>query len=120
MEFSENYFLPFRMRGTTCYFESRSPDIEELESCWTFQVSDANHWNPTDEIYILAVRRRHNSVCASDVFDVYVSELHVYVSELHEVCVCMNSTCYKEAQRILYHRSGLLNATMGSMPTYSH
>jgi len=29
---------------------SRSPDVEELESCRTFQVSDANHWDPTDEI----------------------------------------------------------------------
>jgi len=43
MELLDNYFLPYKMRGTTCYFESRSPDVEELESCRTFQVSDANH-----------------------------------------------------------------------------
>ena len=43
MELPENYFLPFRMRGTTCYFESRSPNIEELELCPTFQVYDANN-----------------------------------------------------------------------------
>jgi len=55
MELPDNYFLPFRMRGTTCYFESRSPDVEELESCRTFQVSDANHWDPTDEIFISTV-----------------------------------------------------------------
>ena len=64
------------MRGTTCYFESRSPDIEELESCRTFQVSDANNWNTTDEMFISAVGRGHNSVCATGVADVCVSGLH--------------------------------------------
>jgi len=81
MELPENYFLPFRMRGTTCYFESRSPDVEELESCRTLQVSDANHWDPTDEIFILTVGRGHNSsVCASDVSN-------ISLPELHEVCL---------------------------------
>jgi len=47
MELSENYFLPFTMRGTTCYFTSRLPTIEELESCQTFKVSDDNDWDPT-------------------------------------------------------------------------
>jgi len=81
MDLPENYFLPFRMRGTTCYFESRSPDIDELESCRTFQVSDANHWDPTDEMFISAVGRGHN-FSVSDVSDVCVSELHeVYLHE---------------------------------------
>jgi len=63
VELPRNYFLPFTMRGTTCYFKSRSPDVEELESCRTFQVSDANHWDPTDEIFISTVERGHNPVC---------------------------------------------------------
>ena len=71
MELPENYFLTLRMRGSTCYFESRSPDVDELESCRTFQVSDANHWNPTDEMFISAIGRghisSHSSVSASDV-----------------------------------------------------
>lgn len=58
MELSENYSVPFTMRGTTCNFESRSPDTSELENCRTFQVSDANVWNPT---YIF--RRTWTSVC---------------------------------------------------------
>ena len=72
MDLPENYFLLFRMRGTTYYFESRSSDIEELESSRTFQVSDVNNWNPTDEMIISAVGRGHNSVCATDVSDVCV------------------------------------------------
>ena len=63
MECPDNYFLPFKMRGTTCYFKSRSPDVEELESCRTLQVSDANHWDSTDEIFISTVERGHNPVC---------------------------------------------------------
>jgi len=57
MELPDNYFLPFKMRETTCYFKTRSPDVEEFESCRTFQVSDANHWDPTDEISISAIGR---------------------------------------------------------------
>jgi len=84
MELPENYFLPFQMRGTTYCFESRSPDIDELDSCRTFQVSDANHWDPTDVMFISPVGRghvsSHSSVYASDVSD-------VCVSGLHEVCL---------------------------------
>jgi len=76
MDFPENCFLPFKMRGTTCYFQSRSPDAEELESCRTFQVSDANHWDPTDEISISAIGRGHNPVC-----------LPVCVADVSEVCL---------------------------------
>jgi len=62
IELQANYFLSCRMRGTTYYFQSRSPDVEELESCRTFQVSDEIHWNPTDEIFISTVERGHDSV----------------------------------------------------------
>ena len=83
MQLPDNHFLPFKMRGTTCYFESRSPAVDELELCQTFKVSDEHHWNPTDEIFIATVGWGHSSpVCTSDVSDVCVSELH-----LHEVCV---------------------------------
>ena len=86
MELPDNYFLPFKMKGTTCFFESRSPDVEELRSCRTFKVPDANHWDPTEDIFvstISSVERGHNSVYASDVCPVCVS--HVSVPELHEV-----------------------------------
>jgi len=61
---TDNYFLSFEMRGTTCYFKSRLPDVEQPEPCRTFQVSDANHWDRTDEIFISAVGRgQNNPVC---------------------------------------------------------
>jgi len=63
MELDDRYFLPFKMRGTTCYFQSRSPDDDELESCRTFQVSDANHWDPTDKMFISVVGRGQNVMC---------------------------------------------------------
>ena len=80
MELPDNYFLPFRMRGTTCYFQSRSPEVHELETCRTFQVSDANFWNPADEMFISTVER--GQVCASDLFDVCASELCSYEFDL--------------------------------------
>jgi len=70
MQLPDNYFLPFKMRGTTCYFESRSPTDEELESCQTFEVSDDNNWDPTAEMFVSAVERGHD-VCMSDLCDVY-------------------------------------------------
>ena len=60
MHLPDNYFLSFRMRGTTCYFDSRSPIIE---SCQTFKVSDEHDWDPTADMFI--------SVSASDSCDVY-------------------------------------------------
>jgi len=90
MELPDTCFLPFRMRGTTYYFQSRSPDVEELESCRTFQVSDENHWNPTNEIFIGTVGRGHNaSVCASDVSNVSLPEMHEVC--LHEFDLLQNS-----------------------------
>jgi len=66
------------MRGTTCHFVSRSSDDNELTSCRTFVVSDANDWDPTDEIFISSVGRGQNSVClavcASDVPEVCLHE----------------------------------------------
>ena len=76
MELPDNLFLPFKMRGTTSYFKSRSLDVEELESCRTFQVSDANHWDPTDEIFISAIGWQQNTVC-----------LPACVSDMSEVCL---------------------------------
>jgi len=59
-------------------------------------------------MFISAVGRGHNSVCATDVSDVCVC-LNCMT------CVCMNSICYREVQHISYLRSKLLNATMGSL-----
>ena len=36
MELSDDYVVPFTMRGTTCIFQSRSPSTSELETCKTF------------------------------------------------------------------------------------
>ena len=63
IELPDNYFLQFKMRGTTCYFKLRSPEDDELESCRTFLVSVVNYWNPTDEILISSVGWGQNPVC---------------------------------------------------------
>jgi len=80
MHLPDNYFLPFKMLGTTCYFEPRSPTVEELESCQTFEVSDDNNWDPTTEMFLSTVER--GQVCASDLFDVCASELCSYELDL--------------------------------------
>ena len=32
MELSDDYVVPFKMKGSTCYFQSRSPSTSELET----------------------------------------------------------------------------------------
>jgi len=59
---------------------SRSPDVEELESCRTFQVSDANYWDPTDEISISTIGRGDDPVCMPDV--------------------CVSEVCYHDFDRL--------------------
>jgi len=59
MQLHDSYFLPFKMRGTTRYFDLRSPTIEKLESCQTFKASDEHDWDPTadtDGYIVLCVR----------------------------------------------------------------
>jgi len=66
IELSDDYVVPFCMRGTTCFFQSRSPSLSEIETCRTFQLSDTDIWNPaTDMFRISAVVR--GQVCMSDV-----------------------------------------------------
>ncbi len=68
MELLGDYFVPFTMRGTTSNFQSCSPELSELDTCKTFQVSDAHTWNPTEDMFhILTVER--GQVYASDLFD---------------------------------------------------
>jgi len=70
------------MRGTTCQFISRSPDVEELESCKTFKVSEEDYWDPTAEISISTIGRGDNPVCMPDV------------------CVCVSEVCYHDFDRL--------------------
>ncbi len=82
MEFSDDYVVPFTIRGTTCIFQSRSPSTLELEMCKTFQVSDPETWDPTADIFKISAIGR-GQLCAS-------------VSELHDVCshdVCLYDFC---------------------------
>ena len=77
MELSDDYVVPFFMKGTTCYFQSRSPSLSELETCRTFLVSDPATWDPTSELFhISAVGRGPMSVSVSSVS----------VSNLYDTC----------------------------------
>ena len=57
IQLNDNLFLPLQMKGTTCYFVSRCPLIRELESCQTFQISDPQHWDPTENMFVCSVGR---------------------------------------------------------------
>ena len=57
IQLNDNLFLLLRMKGTTCYFVSRCPLIHELESYQTFQVSDPQHWDPTENMFVCSVGR---------------------------------------------------------------
>jgi len=70
MELSDDHVIPFSMKGTTCYFQSRSPSLSELETCRTFLVSDPDTWDPTSELFhISAVGRGPMCVSASNLYD---------------------------------------------------
>ncbi len=68
IELSDDYVVPFNMRGTTCYFLSRSPSVSEIETCRTFRLTDTDIWNPADDMFRIssAVRgRRVSDVCTN-------------------------------------------------------
>ncbi len=44
----EGLFVPFRMEGTTVYFETRVPTGWELENSKSIQVTDSTVWNPSN------------------------------------------------------------------------
>jgi hypothetical protein len=41
------YFIPFQMKGTNIYFESRVPSKWELQNCRIITITDDNVWDPT-------------------------------------------------------------------------
>ena len=77
MELSDDYVVPFAMRGTTCIFQSRSPSTSELETCKTFQVSDPDTWDPTADIFQISAIER-GRVCVPESCDVYSHDLCLY------------------------------------------
>ena len=79
MELSDDYVVPFSMKGTTCYFQSRSPSLSEIETCRTFQVSDPDNWDPTSEMFrVSAVGRGQMSVSVSNSRDMCSHDLCLY------------------------------------------
>ena len=75
MELSDDYVVPFQMKGTTCYFQSRSSSMSELETCRTFQVSDPDTWDPTAEIFQISAVER-GQVCVSDLYDLCLHDFY--------------------------------------------
>ena len=74
MELTDDYVVPFQMKGTTCYFQSRSPSLSEIETCRTFQVSDPDIWDPTAEIFQISAVER-GPVCMSDSYELCSHDL---------------------------------------------
>jgi len=77
MELSDDYVVPFQMRGTTCNFQSRSPSMSEIETCKTFQVSDPDAWDPTADIFQISAIERGRA-CMSESYDVCSHDLCLY------------------------------------------
>ena len=103
MQLHDNYFLPFKMRGTTCYFESRSPTEEELESYFKFLTTTIGIRQMK---CLFQPSNGDKCVCLNCLMCVRLN------------CVRMNLTYYRGAQHTSWLRSELLIATMESMPTY--
>jgi hypothetical protein len=72
----EQAVVPFRMDGTTVYFESRVPTAWELENCRNIEMTDSTVWNPssvtiasvttTSDLPLVEVLTRRN-LCAFNV-----------------------------------------------------
>ena len=82
-------------------------------------MSDADNWNPTDEMFISAVGRGHNSMCATDVSDVCVSELHDVC--LHEFDMLQGSPTHiiSQIQTSQRHHGVLTFNKVGDRPRKS-
>ena len=92
MELSDDYVVPFTMRGTTCNFLSRSPTLSELETCRTFQVSDTYEWDPTADIFRISTVER-GQVCMFDL-----SELSSHDLCLHDFDLLQESPTHVMSQ----------------------
>jgi hypothetical protein len=49
-------FIPFSMKGTNIYFESRVPSRWEMQNCRTIVMTDASNWDPS-EVTIASLNR---------------------------------------------------------------
>ena len=79
IELGDDYVVPFKMRGTTSFFQSRSPSNFEIETCKTFRVSDPDTWDPTADIFrISAIARGPVCVSVSESYDVCSHGLCLY------------------------------------------
>ena len=97
MELSDDYVVPFQMKSTTCYFQSRSPSLWEIETCRTFQVSDPDTWDPTTEIFrVSAVGRGPMCVSVSELYDVCSYDLCLY--EFYDFGYLQDSSTHDIAQ----------------------
>jgi hypothetical protein len=41
-------FIPFKMQGTTVYFDSRAPTLQEIEELPSVEMTNVAEWNPRD------------------------------------------------------------------------
>ena len=97
MELGDDYVVPFKMRGTTCFFQSRSPSNFEIETCKTFQVSDPETWDPTADIFsISAIGRGPVCVSVSELRDVCSHDLCLY--EFYDFSRLQDSSTHDIAQ----------------------
>ena len=106
MELSDDYVVPFTMRGTTCNFLSRSPTLSELETCKRFGFP----------IQTNGIRRKIFSTYRPSNGDKCVRLIRLTCIRM--ICSCMILTQYSPARSTPSPRSEPRNVTTGLMQSY--
>ena len=67
LSIDDNLFIPMDMEGTTCGIDSRSPNLEEMESCKRIIVSHETEWDPLRLHFNVSLVEKENRYVVHDV-----------------------------------------------------
>jgi hypothetical protein len=80
---SNDFYIPFRMDGTTVYFETRVPTAWELENCKHIPMTDDSLWNPS-QVTIATIATTSDLPLIEILTRQNISSIHVVDKALSE------------------------------------
>jgi hypothetical protein len=75
----ENFTIPLYLKGVFSYFPSRTPMIEELETCQRIQLTDEFEWNPHSDGF----QEQENNILEHNRGDYYINSNQRQIMCLH-------------------------------------
>lgn len=65
----EDFIIPLFLKGVFSYFPSRTPTIEELETCKRIHLTDEHDWNPHSNEF----QNQENNIMEHNQGDYYIT-----------------------------------------------